>query len=247
MVSYHATIGVAVQFSSVFPFASQVCHSKAVGRRISGCRKFLLSCFDAADLLQCAAMLTFAQYHHEYEATLARLAAEYQRLSPQEKSRRVLGRDNPLLYSSQAVAGKMDGRGLSDQVVARQLDRQAPQFESVAYHTLVRIPLRRIPLPEARWIFLDFTTGQAGGWRYRRTETVDKFCAAIAGKPPEATCRFFSGGVATSELLDRLLLEEFSRPGAAFRTTTKQPSCRFRLWVAQSRGDVPSGACIQIV
>jgi hypothetical protein len=191
-------------------------------------------------------MLTFAQYWQEYEATLAQLEAEYQRLSPQEKSRRVLGRDNPLLYSSQAVAGRMGGRGLSDQTVARQLDRQALQFESIAYHTLVRVPLRRIPLPQARWIIVDFT-GQAGGWRYRRAGAVDQFCAAIAGKPPEVTCRFFSGGVAASNLLDRLLLEEFSRPGAAFRTTAKQLSCRFRLWVAQSRGDVPAGACIQIV
>ncbi len=205
-----------------------------------------VSCFGAANLLLCAPMSTFAQYRHQYEATLTRLEMDYQRLSPQEKSRRVLGRDNPLLYSSQAVAGKLGGRGLSNQLVARELDRQAPQFESIAYHTLVRIPLRRIPLPEARWIFLDFT-GQTGGWRYRRAEAVDQFCVAIAGKPAEATCRFLSGGVATSDLLDRLLLEEFSRPGAAFRTTAKQLSCRFQLWVAQSRGDIPGGACIQIV
>jgi hypothetical protein len=150
------------------------------------------------------------------------------------------------LYSSQVVAAKMGGQGLSDKTVERQLDRQAPQFESIAYHTLVHIPLRRLPLPEARWIFVDFA-GQAGGWRYRRTEAVAKFCAAIAGKPPEATCRFFSGGIATAELLDRLVLEELSQPGAAFRTTAKQLSCRFRLWVAQSRGDIPTGACIQIV
>jgi len=191
-------------------------------------------------------MFTFAQYRREYETTLARLEAEYQRLPLQKKSRRVLGRDNPLLYSSQAVAAKMTERGLSTKTVERQLDRQAPQFESIAYHTLVRIPLRRILLPEARWIFLDFA-GQAGGWRYRRAEAVGKFCAAIAGTPPEAMCRFFSGGIATADLLDRLLLEEFSRPGAAFRTTAKQLSCRFRLWVAQSRGDIPTGACIQIV
>jgi hypothetical protein len=191
-------------------------------------------------------MFTFAQYRREYETTLVRLQAEYQRLPLQEKSRRVLGRDNPLLYSSQAVAAKMGGHRLSDETVERQLDRQAPQFESIAYHTLVRIPLRRIPLPEARWIFLDFT-GQVGGWRYRRAEAVAKFCAAIAGKPPEATCRFFSGGIATAELLDRLLIEELSQPGAALRTTAKQLSCRFRLWVAQSRGDIPTGVCIQIV
>jgi hypothetical protein len=191
-------------------------------------------------------MLTFAQYYREYETALARLEAEYQRLPLQEKSRRVLGRDNPLLYSSQAVTAKMGGQKLSDKTVERQLDRQAPQFESIAYHTLVRIPLRRIPLPEARWIFLDFA-GQAGGWRYRRAQAVDKFCAAIAGKPPEATCRFFSGGIAAAELLDRLLLEEFSQPGAAFRTTARQLSCRFRLWVAQSRGAIPTGACVQIV
>ena len=191
-------------------------------------------------------MLTFAQYYREYESTLARLEAEYQRLPLHEKSRRVLGRDNPLLYSSQAVAAKLGAQKLSDKTVERQLDRQAPQFESIAHHTLVRIPLRRIPLPEARWIFLDFT-GQAGGWRYRRAQAVDTFCAAIAGKPPEDTCRFFSGGIATAQLLDRLLLEEFSQPGAAFRTTTKQLSCRFRLWVAQSRGAIPTGACVQIV
>jgi len=204
------------------------------------------ACVDVLNLLECAAMFTFAQYRREYETTLARLEAEYQRLPLQEKSRRVLGRDNPLLYSSQAVTAKMTERGLSNKTVERQLDRQAPQFESIAYHTLVRIPLRRIPLPEARWIFLDFA-GQAGGWRYRRAEAVDKFCAALAGNPPEAMCRFFSGGIATADLLDRLLLEEFSRPGAAFRTTAKQLSCRFRLWVAQSRGGIPTGACIQIV
>jgi hypothetical protein len=191
-------------------------------------------------------MSTFAQYRHAYEEALARLEAEYERLSLQEKSRRVLGRDNPLLYSSQAVAEKMRGPGLSRQAVERELTRQAPQFASIAYHTLVRVPLRRIPLPEARWIFLDFT-GQAGGWRYQRAEAVQKFGAAIAGKPPEATCRFLSGGVATAELLDRLLWEEFSRPGSAFRTTAKQIHCRFQLWVAQSRAEIPDGVCIQIV
>ncbi len=190
-------------------------------------------------------MFTFVQYRGEDETTLARLEAEYQRLTLQEKSQRVLGRDNPLLYSSRVVAAKMGGRGLSDRTVERQLDRQAPQFEGIAYHTLVCVPLRRIPLPEARWIFLDFT-GQAGGWRYRRAEAVNKFCAAIAGKPPESACRFFSGGIATADLLDQMLLEEFSQPGATLRTTAKQLSCRFRLWVAQSRGDIPSGACIQI-
>ncbi len=151
-------------------------------------------------------MFTFVQYRGEYETTLARLEAEYQRLTLQEKSQRVLGRDNPLLYSSRMVAAKMGGRGLSDRTVERQLDRQAPQFEGIAYHTLVCVPLRRIPLPEARWIFLDFT-GQAGGWRYRRAEAVNKFCAAIAGKPPESACRFFSGGIATADLLDQMLLE----------------------------------------
>ncbi|MBI3302629.1 MAG: hypothetical protein HYZ72_11240 [Deltaproteobacteria bacterium] len=191
-------------------------------------------------------MLTFAQYRRIYEDTLARSEAEYARLTPQEKSRRVLGRDNPLLYSSQVVADKMSGPGLSRQALERGLDRQTSQFDSIAYHTLVRVPLRRIPLPEARWLFLDFA-GQAGGWRYKRAEAVHKFCTAIAGKPPEATCRFLSGGVATSELLDRLLWEEFSRPGSAFRTTAKQVHCRFQLWVAQSRTEIPAGACIQIV
>ena len=191
-------------------------------------------------------MATFVQYRRAHEDALARLQAEYTRLTPQEKSRRVLGRDNPLLYSSQEVADKMGGPGLSRQAVERGLDRQTQQFDSIAYHTLVHVPLRRIPLPDARWIFLDFA-GQPGGWRYRRAEAVNKFCAALAGKPPEATCRFLSGGVATSDLLDRLLWEEFSRPGSAFRTTAKQIHCRFQLWVAQSRGDIPTGACIQIV
>jgi len=177
---------------------------------------------------------------------LARLEAEYQNLTPQEKSRRVLGRDNPLLYSSQAVATNLSPRGLSSQTVARELGRQTPQFESIAHHTLVRMPLRRLSLPEARWLFLDFT-GQAGGWRYRRAAAVNTFCAAIAGKPPDTTCRFLSGGVATSDLLDRLLLEEFSQPGATLRTTAKKISCRFFLWVAQSRAEIPTGACIQIV
>src|SRR5262249_37828992 len=168
-------------------------------------------------------MFTFAQYRREYETTLAPLQAEDQRRPLQEKSRRVLGRDNPLLYSSQAVAAKMGEQGLSNKTVERQLDRQAPQFESIAYHTLVRIPLRRIPLPEARWIFLDFA-GQAGGWRYRRAEAVGKFCAAIAGKPPEATCRFFSGGVAAAGPLDRLLLEGIFPPGAGFLASREQLS-----------------------
>jgi hypothetical protein len=189
---------------------------------------------------------TFAQYRAQYEAEQERLENAFARLSPQEKSRRVLGRDNPLLYSSHAVATKLGGPRLSGQAVARDLDRQTAQFESIAYHTLVRIPLRRLPLPDARWIFLDFA-GQAGGWRYKRTDAVERFSAAIAGKPPETACRFFSGGIATSDLLDRLLWEEFSRPDATFRTTAKQIRCRFQLWVAQSRSDIPNGACIQIV
>ncbi len=87
-------------------------------------------------------MFTFVQYRREYETTLARLEAEYQRLTLQEKSQRVLGRDNPLLYSSRVVAAKMGGRGLSDRTVERQLDRQAPQFEGIAHHTLVCVPFR---------------------------------------------------------------------------------------------------------
>lgn len=191
-------------------------------------------------------MTTFAQYCAQYEAERARLEDAFARLSVQEKSRRVLGRDNPLLYSSQAVAAKLGGPRLSGQAVARDLDRQTAQFESIAHHTLVRIPLRRLPLPDAHWIFLDFS-GQAGGWRYKRTEAVERFSAAIAGKPPEAVCRFLSGGIATSDLLDRLMWEEFSRPGAMYRTAAKQLHCRFQLWVAQSRNDIPSGACIRIV
>lgn len=191
-------------------------------------------------------MSTFAEYQREYKAVLARLEAEYDNLSQREKSRRVLGHDNPLLYSSQVVAEKMKGPGLSSQAVEREIERQTLQFESLAYHTLVRVPLRQIPLPDARWIFLDFT-GQAGGWRYKRAEAIATFCEAIAGKSAEATCRFFSGGVVTSDLLDRLLFEEFSRPSAAFRTTAKQIHCRFQLWVARSRSDIPAGTGIQIV
>jgi hypothetical protein len=191
-------------------------------------------------------MSSFAQYKREVESTLARLEAEYQSLTPQEKSRRVLGRDNPLLYSSQRVAETIKKPSSSRMDVTRELDRQRQQFESIAYHTLVRTPLRRIALPDARWLFLDFT-GQAGGWRYQRAAAVREFCEMIAGKPPETTCRFLSGGVATSDLLDRLLFEEFSRPGSLFRTTAKQIHTRFQLWVAQARGEIPDGACIQVV
>jgi hypothetical protein len=191
-------------------------------------------------------MSSFAQYKREVELTLARLEAEYQSLTPQERSRRVLGRDNPLLYSSQRVAEAIPKLSSSHMDVTRELDRQRQQFESIAYHTLVRTPLRRIALPDARWLFLDFT-GQAGGWRYQRAAAVRAFCEMIAGKPPETTCRFLSGGVATSDLLDRLLFEEFSRPGSLFRTTAKQIHTRFQLWVAQARGEIPDGACIQVV
>lgn len=191
-------------------------------------------------------MRTYAQYRREYEATLARLEMEYDSLSFQEKSRRVLGRDNPLLYSSRAVAEKMGGPVLSQRALERGLGRQTPQFESIAHHMLVRVPLRRIALPDARWIFLDFT-GQAGGWRYQRAEAVRSFCEALAGKAPESLCRFLSGGVATADLLDRLLWEEFSRPGSSFRTTAKHIHCRFQLWVAYARQEIPEGSCVQIV
>ncbi|MCS6925768.1 MAG: hypothetical protein NZ578_07695, partial [Candidatus Binatia bacterium] len=191
-------------------------------------------------------MDTFEEYQRAYHATRARLEAEYHRLPLPEKSRRVLGRDNPLLYSSRAVTAKLSRTGLSALAIAREMERQLLQFERIAYHTLVCVPLRRIALPDARWIFLDFS-GQAGAWRYRRAEAVSRFCAAIARRPPEATCRFLSGGIVTSDLLDRLLLEEFSRPRAALRVTAQQIHCRFRLWVARSRRDIPSGTCIQIV
>jgi hypothetical protein len=191
-------------------------------------------------------MRTYAQYRRAYDEAFARLESEYDNLSFQEKSRRVLGRDNPLLYSSRAVAEKMGGPVLSQQAVERGLGRQTPQFESIAYQMLVYVPLRRIVLPEARWIFLDFS-GQAGGWRYQRAEAVRQFCEAIAEKAPETTCRFLSGGVATAELLDRLLWEEFSRPGSSFRTTAKHIHCRFQLWVAQSRGEIPEGNCVQVL
>src|SRR5215510_5765015 len=163
--------------------------------------KLCSACAAVYNLLQCGAMPTFAQYKRAYADALARLEAEYDSLSVQEKSRRVLGRDNPLLYSSQAVAEKMGGPRLSSHALERGLHRQTPQFDSIAYHTLVRVPLRRIALPDARWIFLDFT-GQAGSWRYQRAEAVRQFCAAIAGRPPETTCRFLSGGIATSDRLD---------------------------------------------
>lgn len=191
-------------------------------------------------------MQTYVHYRRVYEETLARLEMEYGNLSLQEKSRRVLGRDNPLLYSSRAVAEKMGGLALPRQALERGLGRQTPQFESIAYQMLVQAPLRRIPLPFARWIFLDFS-GQAGGWRYQRAEAVRKFCEALAGKPPESECRFLSGGVATAELLDRLLWEEFSHPGSSFRTTAKHIHCRFQLWVARARSEIPDGAGIQIV
>ena len=64
-------------------------------------------------------MATFVQYRRVHEDALTQLQAEYTRLTPQEKSRRVLGRDNPLLYSSQEVADKMGGPGLSRQAVER--------------------------------------------------------------------------------------------------------------------------------
>jgi hypothetical protein len=198
------------------------------------------------NLLECAAMQTYAQYRRVYDETLTRLEMEYDTLSFQEKSRRVLGRDNPLLYSSRAVAEKMRGSTLSQQALERGLGRQTPQFESIAYQMLVRVPLRRVGLPDAHWIFLDFS-GQAGGWRYQRAEAVRKFCDAIAGKAPESECRFLSGGVASAELLDRLLWEEFSRPDASFRTTAKHIRCRFQLWVARSRGEIPEGACVKIM
>lgn len=191
-------------------------------------------------------MDTFEEYQRLYRATRARLEAEYYRLPVQERSRRVLGRDNPLLYSSRAVTAKLGEAQLSSLAIERELERQLLQFERIAYHILVCVPLRRIALPDTQWIFLDFS-GQAGAWRYQRAEAVGRFCAAIAHRPPEATCRFLSGGIVTSDLLDRLLLEEFSRPRAALRVTRQQIHCRFRLWVARARRDIPSGACIQIV
>ncbi len=204
------------------------------------------ACTGVGNLLEYAAMRTYTHYRRAYDEMFARLEAEYDSLSLQEKSRRVLGKDNPLLYSSRAVAEKMDGPHLSRQAVEHGLGRQTSQFESIAYHMLVQAPLRRIPLPDARWIFLDFS-GQAGGWRYQRAEAVRKFCEAIAGKAPEAVCRFLSGGVASADILDRLLWEEFSQPGSSFRTTARYIHCRFQLWVAQSRNAIPEGDCVRIV
>jgi len=191
-------------------------------------------------------MRTYAHYRREYEEARARLEMDYDSLSFQEKSRRVLGRDNPFLYSSRAVAEKMSGPTLTQKALERGLGRQTPQFESIAYHTLVQTPLRRIALPDARWLFLDFS-GQAGGWRYQRAEAVRNFCEAIAGKPPESSCRFLSGGVATADLLDRMLWEEFSRPDSSYRTTARHIRCKFQLWTARSRHDIPDGECIHIV
>src|SRR5437660_1203305 len=84
-------------------------------------RSPLPTCFGTPDLLKCTVMATFVQYRRAHEDALTQLQAEYTRLTPQEKSRRVLGRDNPLLYSSQEVADKMGGPGLSRQAVERGL------------------------------------------------------------------------------------------------------------------------------
>jgi hypothetical protein len=191
-------------------------------------------------------MTTFAQYRARYESERERLEHAFARLSVQEKSRRGLGRDNPLLYSSRAVADTLGSQQLSSHSLTRNLDRQTGQLEHIAHQTLVLAPLRRLPLPDARWIFLDFT-GHTGGWRYKRAEAVRKFCATIAGRAPDGACRFLSGGVASAELLDRLLWEEFSRPDAPLRTTAKQRHVRFHLWVARSQDDIPQGASIHIV
>jgi hypothetical protein len=190
-------------------------------------------------------MLNFTQYRVRYDAEMARLKDAFVQLSMAEKSRRVLGHDNPLLYSSQAVGSRLSASDLSQQALSRNLERQTAQFEQIAYHTLVRAPLRRLPLPDAQWIFLDFT-GQTGGWRFQRAEAIEKFRAVIAGRSPESTCRFLSGGIVASDVLNRLMVEEFSRPGAAFQTTAKQLNCRFQLWVARSRSDIPHGACMRI-
>jgi len=190
-------------------------------------------------------MMNFTQYHKRYEAELTRLQDTFARMSIAEKSRRVLGHDNPLLYSSQAVGARLTSSRLSQQALSRNLERQTAQFEQIAYQTLVRAPLRRLPLPDEQWIFLDFT-GQTGGWRFQRAEAVKKFCATLSGKAPETMCRFLSGGIVSAELLNRLLVEEFSRPGAPFQTTAKQLTCRFQLWIARARSDIPRGMCIRI-
>jgi hypothetical protein len=190
-------------------------------------------------------MMNFIQYRARYDAELARLKGAFAQLSMAEKSRRVLGHDNPLLYSPHAVGSRLNASGLSEEALSRNLGRQTAQFEQIAYHTLVRAPLRRLPLPDAQWIFLDFT-GQTGGWRFQRAEAVEKFRTAIAGRSPESTCRFLSGGVVTSDLLNRFMFDEFSRPGAPFQTAAKQLNCRFQLWVARSRSDIPRGACVRL-
>lgn len=191
-------------------------------------------------------MTTFAQYRARYESERERLEDAFARLPIQEKSRRALGRDNPLLYSSRAVGKTLGSQPLSSPVLSRHLERQTEQLEQIAHQTLVLAPLRHVPLPEARWIFLDFT-GQTGGWRYKRADAVRQFCEAIAGRAPDGTCQFFSGGMARADLLDRLLWEEFSRPQATFRTTAKHLHVRFHLWVARSWDDIPHGVAIHIL
>ena len=100
-------------------------------------------------------MTTFAQYQARYEAERERLEDEFARLSMQEKSRRALGRDNPLLYSSRAVADTLGRQQLSPHSLTRDLDRQTGQLEHIAHQTLVLAPLRRLhrstEAPGQRW------------------------------------------------------------------------------------------------
>src|SRR5262245_66262497 len=100
-------------------------------------------------------MTTFVQYRAAYETERARLEETFARMSLQEKTRRVLGRDNPLLYSSRTVADTLGDRRLPDSAVTRDLDRQTAQFESIAHHTLRLVPLRPLQVQDSRWMYLD--------------------------------------------------------------------------------------------
>jgi hypothetical protein len=90
-------------------------------------------------------MFTFVEYRRAYQATRARLEAEYCRLPLQEKSRRVLGHENHLLYSSQAVTAQMSSPSLSSLTIERGVEQQLWQFESMASRALVCVPCPRRP------------------------------------------------------------------------------------------------------
>jgi hypothetical protein len=82
-------------------------------------------------------MTTFAQYRAQYESERERLENAFACLSVQES--RWFRRDNPLLYSSRAVADTL-GRNNSCPLPDSQSERQTGQLEHIAHQTLV--PLR---------------------------------------------------------------------------------------------------------